>query len=463
MSQPIYSAIAKADSGFVEAPAGCGKTEAIVRTVADHCAEPQLVLTHTHAGVDALRQRFRGRGVPSTSYHVDTIAGWSWGWVRRYRDNAAYSDSSDIPTWPEVYAGMRTLLTRSFVRSGIRNSYAGAIVDEYQDCTTSMHDLIVGLNNVLPCRVLGDPLQGIFDFNESLVKWTEVETSFRTDLGTLNTPHRWIKAGNRPLGRFLLGGRADFASGREASYVGTPIGVRRVPIGRLGPELVRVTAQKGGRLCVIGPKNRPLRPSVETALVRRGFRILEANDLPSLRPLVDALAAGAVGGVCTRAAQFLKRAYGGVSANEVAFVTKVLREGTTPSRRPDRQTLCQKCVSLPTNERLLAVVEYCSNLAGACQKHTESIEALRGILETTSETDTDVRSLYADEIRRRKFRSRAKVERCIGSTLLVKGLEFDHSVIVRPERWDTNWGSYRDLYVALTRGSKSTTIIETRE
>ena len=75
MSDEVFRAIADAASGFVEAPAGCGKTEAIVRTVGGYCADPQLVLTHTHAGVDALRQRFRDRRVPAARYHVDTIAG----------------------------------------------------------------------------------------------------------------------------------------------------------------------------------------------------------------------------------------------------------------------------------------------------------------------------------------------------------------------------------------------------
>jgi DNA helicase IV len=45
--------------------------------------------------------------------------------------------------------------------------------------------------------------------------------------------------------------------------------------------------------------------------------------------------------------------------------------------------------------------------------------------------------------------------------LLVKGLEFDHAVIVRDSDWQGNWGGHKDLYVALTRGSKTTTLIST--
>lgn len=44
----------------------------------------------------------------------------------------------------------------------------------------------------------------------------------------------------------------------------------------------------------------------------------------------------------------------------------------------------------------------------------------------------------------------------IGTTLLVKGLEYDHAVIL-----DADGLNAKDLYVAMTRGSKSLTIIGT--
>ncbi len=44
----------------------------------------------------------------------------------------------------------------------------------------------------------------------------------------------------------------------------------------------------------------------------------------------------------------------------------------------------------------------------------------------------------------------------IGTTLLVKGLEFDHSIVL-----DADSLSKKELYVALTRGAKSLTIIST--
>ena len=115
MSDEVFEAIANATSGFVEAPAGCGKTEAIVRTVGAHCNDPQLILTHTHAGVDALRQRFRQHQVPASRFRVDTIAGWAWGWVRKYPDNASYHGSTEFAEWNDVYSAMSNLLQKDFV------------------------------------------------------------------------------------------------------------------------------------------------------------------------------------------------------------------------------------------------------------------------------------------------------------------------------------------------------------
>lgn len=235
-------------SGYIEAAAGCGKTEAIVKSVGTFCKGPQLILTHTHAGVDALRYRFRKHAISPSKYHIDTIAGWAWGWVRKYPMNADYGGSTDIAEWNTVYDAMAKLIQKDFVQSVILNSYTGVIVDEYQDCTMPMHQLIKELKTILPCRVLGDPLQGIFGFRESLITWADVEREFITDLGKLETPHRWIEAGNESLGRWLLGTRGGFLQSREPDFRGSPIDKRVVSHQRLSSELISLTHERQGRI-----------------------------------------------------------------------------------------------------------------------------------------------------------------------------------------------------------------------
>ena len=66
------------DRGSVTAPAGCGKTQLIVDALARHHGpKPILVLTHTNAGVMALRSRLKTAEVPTSSYKLATLDGWA--------------------------------------------------------------------------------------------------------------------------------------------------------------------------------------------------------------------------------------------------------------------------------------------------------------------------------------------------------------------------------------------------
>ena len=460
MSEEVYRAIAGADSGFVESPAGCGKTESIVRTVGGYCANTQLVLTHTHAGVDALRQRFRDHGVPTAKFRIDTIAGWAWGWVRKYPNNAGYEGATDIAEWANVYAAMTALLDKDFVVRGILNSYAGIIVDEYQDCTLPMHALIARLNALLPCRVLGDELQGIFDFNsEALVGWADVRAEFRDDLGALNTPHRWINAENRDLGQWLLDNRDAFRDEREPDYTASPVTMRSISFRALAGELIRLTHAVEGSICIIRPKARNLHAGLESSLVGHGYQVLEANDLGDLQKLILALCDGTPAAKRNAAFAFLKRVHGGLAQDDQNFIKRVLAGANQRPQRADRRELCARHTGGITPDLMRDLLGYCEALATVRCKLRESVSALRCILEDHCESGADLKGLYAAEIARRRFHSRSHVHRAIGSTLLVKGLEYDHAVILRGPDWQASWGGYRDLYVALSRGSKSATLI----
>jgi hypothetical protein len=61
--------------GIIVAAAGCGKTEQIANAT-QLSGGRRLILTHTHAGVDVLRQRLKKLNVPRTKFRLDRIAGW---------------------------------------------------------------------------------------------------------------------------------------------------------------------------------------------------------------------------------------------------------------------------------------------------------------------------------------------------------------------------------------------------
>jgi len=101
-----------ADRAFVIAPAGCGKTQLIAEAVYLDAARRSLILTHTHAGVDALRKRLKALGAAASTYQVDTIAGWS------LRLAVSFPNTSGITTlrpvkeqWDAVYVAAAHLLS----------------------------------------------------------------------------------------------------------------------------------------------------------------------------------------------------------------------------------------------------------------------------------------------------------------------------------------------------------------
>jgi transposase InsO family protein len=63
---------------FVSDALGCGKTHLIARALTRHSGpKPILVLTHTNAGVAALRGRLDRLQVPRASYRLATLDGWA--------------------------------------------------------------------------------------------------------------------------------------------------------------------------------------------------------------------------------------------------------------------------------------------------------------------------------------------------------------------------------------------------
>ena len=382
--------------------------------------------------------------------------------MRKYPENAGYIGSTEIAQWNDVYIAMSALLQKDFVKRGLTNSYTGIIVDEYQDCTVPMHQLIIQLKTLLPCRVLGDDLQGIFGFQgDPLIEWSVATGEFANNLGVLETPHRWLKANNNEaLGRWLLSIRKTFRQKEEPDYGGAPIDRRTVRYADLGSQLLRLTHEKRGRICVIGPKARPLPAGIETTLVKNNYRVLEPNELSALRSLILSLSDGSATEKSEAACNFLFRSHGGLAGNDKTFIRKILLGERQRPRHHNKCLLCEKHSKGTTPELVFDLVKYLEGINGASCKLSESVHALKCIVEEHHETGTDLKTLYANEIGKRKYQSRSNVFRCVGSTLLVKGLEFDHVIILRDQNWLRNWGNHKDLYVALTRGSKTTTLIE---
>ena len=103
-SDDLAPLIYSLSAGSVVAAAGCGKTEQIARATG-YGEGRRLVLTHTHAGVDALRKRLKDNHVSSTRFAIDTIAGWCLRYAASYpsRSRLTVVEPKGEEGWTSVY------------------------------------------------------------------------------------------------------------------------------------------------------------------------------------------------------------------------------------------------------------------------------------------------------------------------------------------------------------------------
>ncbi|MGZ3789252.1 MAG: hypothetical protein ACXVLQ_12060 [Bacteriovorax sp.] len=457
----VYKNIASGRSGYIVAPAGCGKTEAIVKAVAEFSTGKQLILTHTHAGVGVLKKRFRKYNIPSEKFQIETISGWALNWVKKYPALSNYKGSLPLPEsgqWNLIYSGAECLLKNNFVQWVIKNTYSGLIVDEYQDCTQPMHALILTFKTILPSRVLGDPLQGIFGFNEPLVSWENVETGFTENFGDLNTPYRWINAENSALGHWLIDVRGKFLNNGFPDFKNTPIAFETVDPAKKSFRVQELCRSLDGSLCVIGPKHGNFPPALTTALVNVGLRWVEPNDLPKVGECLDVVGnENDISKKADAAFKFIESTFAAF-ATKKDFIEKMLKG--TIRRKPSGASKVALFLNHSggySHQLFLDIIDYLLIENIKCKK-LESLKYLRKTLEEHIETGLPIKEIFSREISMRKFNGTHKPKRCLGTTLLLKGLEFDHAIILYNSS-DKGWANSSDLYVAITRGSKSVHIL----
>lgn len=207
--------------GSVVAPAGHGKTELIAKLTG--LAGRTLVLTHTHAGVHALRARMSRLGIDPRAAAVDTLTSWASRYTAAFPTLGKPLGRMPVGNeWSELYTGGLDVLSASPVRDVIAASYDRVLVDEYQDCDLPQHHLVIALAEQLPTIVFGDPMQGIFGFrgNPSVLWERDVFPEFPL-VGALEEPMRWKKT-NPLLGEWIAQVRRQLERGESVDLTGGP-------------------------------------------------------------------------------------------------------------------------------------------------------------------------------------------------------------------------------------------------
>jgi hypothetical protein len=456
-------------AGCVVAPAGFGKTHLIASSVA-HATRRQLVLTHTYAGVNALRRKMRECQVSSALYQIDTIASWALRLCLSYIKSCGWTiERPEDAQWDQLYASCSSLLEKGFIRQIVEASYGGLYVDEYQDCSSPQSQIVLKLAKDLPCRVLGDPLQAIFDFEgQNVVDWSrDVAPNFK-ELGKLDIPHRWNLAGAPQLGEWLRVIRQKLEDGEAIDLREAPRDGVRIVIAndtqkmflsqakvcryfRCDPQHSVIAIHKGS------PEYK-LKCHALAKSVGGRFSSIEEIEGKALFSFIRTVTAAKAHKTKLKAViEFAKKCMTSI----VDSLSEASKRGEmvtirANTKHPEIAVAANRYLERAGGAEMLALFSALRAANDVNLVRGDLFHRLLGVLRKQI-GDPKISLLEAAEKYHSEFRHKGRPvghRKLIGTTLLVKGLEFQHAIVL-----DAASLTRKELYVALTRGANSITIV----
>lgn len=468
------AAFATALPASVEMPAGTGKTHLLAAT-AKHLLElggHVLVLTHTNAGVYAVKNRIKRFGVTRDVY-VSTITSFAFRLARSYPNLGGLSITSTmVPEHSKDYidAATRVAMHRH-VQDVLRASFTHVLVDEYQDCNESHHALVSAIRESIPkVGVLGDPLQAIFGFNERLVDWNQVVAEYPPHRVTIR-PWRW-SGHNEELGAWLLNIRPLMVPNHVVDWTnialpygvrfqnigGNPRGVTQAAFARYPADetVLIISARSASARNIAGNLNGAFTVMEEVAgkfMAQKLTNLVNATPGQYALWLFDLAKACHCGHGVLDTRTLRKRYQSGRTASDL------LKSGA--GKRVGAEIAIKAFDSVVLTPTLASVASAMDEIPRSAALRLHSHEAWYDIQESIRGAvahGNDAAMLLEELAKAREvFRNAGRHERTriISRTLLVKGLEYDH-VIISDVR---DHAGVSDLYVALSRARKSITIL----
>ncbi|MBI3775815.1 MAG: AAA family ATPase [Gammaproteobacteria bacterium] len=472
----IAALAASVARGSVVAAAGCGKTEQIARAV-QITKGRRLILTHTHAGVDVLRSRLKMHKVPSDKFRIDTIAGWCLRYAASFPMRSGLScDAPKDEEWNAVYKATAKLIKCGAVKGVLVSSYSGVFVDEYQDCTGLQHQVIKAIAVHLPVCIFGDPLQAIFDFKgQKPVDWDADVFPVFSKAGEMITPWRWRKTenktGNDDLADWLAEVRCTLEQGGAIDLTKRPgcVSWKQLPEdprfrqGKIVGVCKSVMGKaKDARLVVIGD---PVKISARSALAQQlaaaGFSNIEPLGCKQLYSFAKKIEAATGHARLELVLDFISACMTQVEKPAFMNAMKSRQDGKKlgTAKFGDLVKIGIAVAEGTMDKSVLELMQGFHAREATRLFRREMFFAMRSALQakSTRQYDTLTDALW-DVQNRIRHTGRSIGKRSIGSTLLVKGLEFEHVVIIYADNM-----SRKDWYVALTRATTSVTILSPSE
>lgn len=470
MAENLPKTLAEFSSkGYVIAPAGYGKTHLIALAI-NEASHRQLILTHTFAGVNSIKTKMNLLGVPSSRYQVDTIASWTLRLCLAYPKTSGWMvENPTSKQWSQLYESCRELLEKEFIRYVISATYSGVYVDEYQDCSEIQHSFVCELADFLPCRILGDPLQAIFDFADKTVDWNNSIYPYFKCLGELQTPWRWKNAGACELGDWLKEARDTLMAGKKIDLsVALPkgISIKMVDLDdfkapkRLAP-FYDFLKDDGTVIAIYAGDQQSKNKSHKLAQSLKGkFSSIEEVEGKDLFMFLKKFqSAKTVKDGFLLALKFTKKCFNSINGTLTAGTKRGdVTKQTKVTKYPLVLNAANSYLTDPTSKNLKLFFCLLRDNPETCTYRRDLLNrflhVLRIHIDEGAPTLLDAAQAYQKEFRHSGRPVRHT--KLIGTTLLIKGLEYDHAIIVNADSL-----GLKELYVAMTRGSKSLTLLLT--
>ncbi len=287
-------------------------------------------------------------------------------------------------------------------------------------------------------------MQGIFRWEGEPPSWNDVERQFPRLL-TLTTPWRWHRDGhNADLGGWLTSARQVLQHGGELRLSDGDVPLRHIAYdeeegwGSAVQECCFELGRGGGTIAAILKWPQDYR---RVGVMTGGyFQSVEPVEAPDGALFLDRLERAAVEDRARLTVDFLKSVV------------------TFSSEPEDMEPIFERCGdgAGPVSPALMAEAIDAAIASKSIKAHRG--ELLRACLDVMRNANEFGNARLVDRFRARRSAAsrsgRRLATRVSGSTLLLKGMEFDHVIVV-----DSGEFSEYEWYVALTRGSQSLTIV----
>jgi len=463
-----YENFISKEKSLLIAPAGYGKTYTIAKCLKyTENKNKYLILTHTHAGVASIKEKIKEKKIEAKKYHIETITSFAQKYTLAFYFGDGLPKQENSNNYFSFMIEKATeLFNYSSIQKVVSRSYEGLIVDEYQDCTIKQHQLIQKLGEVLNLSILGDSLQGIFDFNEEIVDLENNDNFSDYIKYKLTNPWRWELNGNKELGKDLKKLRDNLVNNKKVNFfdysnIEFYICEEKDKYNFKSDYYKKINdiLENKSSLLIIHPVITNIKPREKIIkLFNNRLHLIEAIDDKDFYKLAKVIDNVNNSNVYSIIREISFNIFNKTEIKKWFNKDRLVNKRSNQDKKiikPIKKLLAKfKGIGIVSFSLISKILQKVYNITGIKCYRKDLFYSLINALE---KADIDNCSVYESmekirNIRRRKGR---KINgKCIGTTLLIKGLEFETVIILDAHKFESI-GNLKHFYVALTRASKN--------